>query len=211
MKRKTHRKLHKKRNTMMRLASVLLVLAFVSTCMLAGLLAKYNTSSTDGDSARVIGFGQLTLTETGDFRDDGKMVVIPGANMKKQAEVTFSGSESATYIFVEVELSEDWTLNADNATFSSIKDGVTMLQWKMDESWKYLLSENNSYVFYQELAPNVAFKDGIVANDGELIVEDEITKDSIESVKDIYIKFYVTAVQSGGFEDPTAAWKSISS
>ena len=52
-----------KKNTMMRLASVLLIAVLMSTCAISGTFAKYVTSDSSSDSARVArwGFNGTTL------------------------------------------------------------------------------------------------------------------------------------------------------
>ena len=49
------------------LAGILFCLILITTAMLGGLFARYTTSGSGSDSARVAKFGTLTLTETGDF------------------------------------------------------------------------------------------------------------------------------------------------
>ena len=53
-----------KKNTMMRVASALLVAVLLSTCAISGTFAKYTTTQTGSDSARVAKFG-VTITANG--------------------------------------------------------------------------------------------------------------------------------------------------
>jgi len=46
-----------KKNVMMRVASALLVAVLMTTCAISGTFAKYTTSKTDSDSARVAKWG----------------------------------------------------------------------------------------------------------------------------------------------------------
>ena len=71
-----------KKNNAMRLASVLLVLTLLTTCVISGTFAKYTTSTTGGDKARVAywGFGQAAATTIDLF--DGQY-----ANVKSSGEV----------------------------------------------------------------------------------------------------------------------------
>lgn len=55
-----------KKNKMMRLASGLLVAVLLTTCAISGTFAKYTTSGSATDSARVAKFG-VTVTATGDM------------------------------------------------------------------------------------------------------------------------------------------------
>lgn len=60
-----------KKNTMMRIASVMLVLALLTTCVISGTFAKYVTSGTGGDSARVAKWG-IKIAVTGDKAFDNE-------------------------------------------------------------------------------------------------------------------------------------------
>ena len=72
-----------KRNIALRLAGILFCLTLVSFYMVSGLFAKYMTRGQGSDSARVIKFGDITLTETGDFYEGGnKMWIVPGLDIK---------------------------------------------------------------------------------------------------------------------------------
>ena len=53
-----------KKNKMMRIASVLLIAAMLSTCVISGTFAKYVTSGTGSDNARVAKWG-VTVTPNG--------------------------------------------------------------------------------------------------------------------------------------------------
>ena len=53
-----------KKNNMMRIASVLLVAVLLSTCVISGTFAKYVTSDTATDSARVAKFGVDIVAKT---------------------------------------------------------------------------------------------------------------------------------------------------
>ena len=71
-----------KKNKAMRLASALLVLTLLTTCVISGTFAKYTTSTTGGDKARVAywGFGQAAATNIALF--DGEYI-----NVKSSGEV----------------------------------------------------------------------------------------------------------------------------
>ena len=63
-----------KKNTMMRIASVLLVAVLLSTCVISGTYAKYTSTVTTSDSARVAywGFNSSTVEiALFDYEDDG--------------------------------------------------------------------------------------------------------------------------------------------
>lgn len=196
-------------NIPMCIASVLFCLTLISIHLTSGLYAKYISSASGSGSARVIAFGDLTLTETGNFYEDNKLMIIPGVDLTKKAVVDFAGSEAATYVFVEVKPSA-WQVASDNESFSITLNSKTAMQWSIADGWMFLKSANGTYVYYRELAPNTVLDDAdIIAEDGKITVSDQITKNEIASMTGISIKLRATVVQSGGFESPEAAWNSV--
>ncbi|MBO5767242.1 MAG: hypothetical protein J6R49_01830 [Clostridia bacterium] len=190
-------------------AAILFCLTLFSAHLTSGLYAKYITTESGSDAARVITFGDLTLSETGDFYAENKLMIIPGVDLTKKATVDFSGSEAETYVFVEVEASSKWQ-TTDNYTFFIVNNGKTAMQWRIAEGWTLLASENGAYVYYRKLAPNSALNNvDIIAEGGRIEVSDRITKSEIESMTGISIKLRAAVVQSGGFENPEAAWNSV--
>lgn len=191
------------------IACVLFCLTMISIHLVSGLYAKYTTSSGGSDYARVIRFGNLTITESGDFCTDGKLMIIPGVDLKKKALANFDGSESATYVFVEVMLSDHWS-TTDNRTFSILSGTNVLMQWTVADDWTYLTKGTGTYIYYKELAPNTSLSTGIIKGE-KVTVSENITKDKITGMTGIYIKFRADVVQSGGFENAAAAWASVSS
>ena len=188
------------------LAALLFCLTLLSSHFTGGLYARYISRDSGEDSARVIRFGDLTLTETGDFKD-GEAYIIPGVNLTKDATVTFAGSESATYVFVEVE-ADGWTISgSDKRDFSY---GTNLLSWNVAEGWNYLSSDGSSYVYYRMLVPNEPLNADIIANNGQISVSADITKQHLATMTDITIDLRAAVVQVGGFDSVGAAWASVS-
>lgn len=195
-------------NIPMCIAAVLFCLTLISIHLTGGLYAKYISSDSGNDSARVIKFGDITITETGDFYDDNKLMIIPGVDLKKKAVIDFKGSEAATYVFAEIS-PIGWS-TTDNVVFSLLSNGKTAMQMSVADGWAFLKSDNGTYVYYRELAPNTELNDvDVIANDGKITVSDQITKSEIASMIGISIKLRATVVQSGGFANPEAAWNSV--
>lgn len=195
------------------IASVLLCLTLISVHLTSGLYAKYISSSAGSDSARVATFGELTITEMGDFYEGRKLMIIPGVDLKKRATVDFGGSEAATYVFVEIT-APNWEFDEDKKEFSYVIPPVSgdkiAMQWAVDDAWKFLEADNGTYVYYCALAPNTKLKNAdIIANEGKITVSDKITKSEIKTMIDITIELRAIVVQSGGFANPAAAWKSV--
>ena len=195
-------------NIPMCIASFLFCLTLISIHLTSGLYAKYISSASGNDSARVIKFGELTLTEEGDFYEGNKLMIIPGVALTKKATVSFSGSESATYVFVEITPSK-WS-TTDNKTFSLMSNGKTAMQWNVAEGWLFLKSDNGTYIYYRELTPNTELiATDIIAENGKIAVSNQITKSEIQVMTGISIKLRASVVQSGGFDNPESAWSSI--
>lgn len=198
-----------KMNIPMCLAGVLFCLTMVSVYMVSGLYARYSTSGTGSDSARVIKFGDISISETGDFQEGTKnMLVIPGVDLAKKAVVNFEGSEAATYVFVEVDLAGPWEYEETGKTFHIDVMDDTMVDWTVAEGWQYL--EDTNYVFYQELGPNTPLSADII-KESKIRVSDSITKTNIGTLQDASITFRASVVQSNGFENVQAAWASLQS
>lgn len=209
-------------NIPMFLAGILFCLTLFSIHMTGGLYAKYTTSGSGNDSARVITFGDLTLTESGKYQQNDtakEFKIIPGVNIQKQATVSFTGSEAATYVFVEVMPSDKWSVGTDNFAFTTLD---SKLSWAVANGWNYLKDTSSPWVYYIALGPNVALNKNIIADisgdstNGNIAVSDEITKSELAKLTDdsdnpiLSIKFQAYVVQSGGFETPAAAWASVS-
>lgn len=199
---------HNRSNIALRLAALLFVLVCISVWMMNGLFAKYRTSSSGGDNARVMSFGQLTITEEGDFENDHTAILIPGVDLKKKVTVNFTGSESSTYVFVEVGLSSHWS-TIDRKNFSAYDN---RLNWAVENEWTFLKTESTgTYIYYRELKPNeVLTAADFIANAGRISVDDKITKSEIVGMTGIQINLRSIVVQANGFKDATAAWASIS-
>lgn len=118
-----------KKNIMMRVASTLLIAVLLTTCAIAGTFAKYVTSETGSDSARVAEFG-VRITAYGQmFNDtyqgieagwtskdtvdgDGEDVVAPGTS-GDMVKMTLTGTPEVavrvTYEATAFDL-DNWTL-----------------------------------------------------------------------------------------------------
>ena len=204
---------HNRPNIALRLAAVMLMLVCISIWMLQGLFAKYRTSSSGEDSARVMSFGNITLTETGDFgTGGGTAYLIPGVDLKKDVSVEFTGSESATYVFVEVELPAHWS-SGDNIKFSAFTNRV---KWSVADNWTYLKLQDEpttEFVYYCEVPPNTSLEKKPFIAGGKITVDSTLTKKDLETIaglpEALQINLRAIVVQSNGFASPEAAWASV--
>lgn len=198
-----------KPNILMYLVAFLFCLTLISIHFSSGLYAKYISTASGGDGARVITFGDITLTETGDFYEANKLMIIPGVDLTKKAVVDFEGSEAATYVFVEVTPSA-CQVSEDGMHFSVVRNGKVAMQWAIAEDWDYLKADNGSYIYYCVVAPNTPLENAdIFADEGKITVSELITKDEVASLTGTAIQLRATAVQLTGFETPEAAWDSL--
>ena len=198
---------HNRSNIALRLAALLFVLVCISIWMMDGLFAKYRTSSSGGDNARVMSFGQLTITEAGDFENDHTAIIIPGVNLKKRVTVDFSGSESSVYVFMEAGL-PSWS-TTDQKNFSYKND---WLKWSVADGWTFLNTDGTGkYIYYRELAPNEVLSSAdFISSNGVITVSEKIKKSELAEMSSIQIDLRATVVQANGFKDAVAAWASIS-
>lgn len=140
-----------KKNTMMRVASVLLLAVLLTTCAIFGTFAKYTATGSGSDSARVAkwGFGTTTLTidlfdgnydNVANTTSDGKNLVAPGTTKTTIIDLIPSGQAAPEVAYkFEISVAEgssdttlldklDWYLGAtkyDN--FAAFKEAVAAL------------------------------------------------------------------------------------
>lgn len=196
-----------KLNIPMCIACVLLCLTLFSFHFCGGLYAKYTASGEGSDSARVIKFNNITLTETGDFYDGNKLMIIPGVDIKKEAKVDFEGSEAATYVFVKVTPTA-WSAAPDNKAFSLSAGAKELMSWQIADGWDYLA--DTQYVYYRTLEPNQKLDGVDIIKDGKIEVSAAITKGELGALTGVAIGLRATVVQATGFENAAAAWASVS-
>ena len=204
-------------------AMVLLWLVFVTTYLACGLYAKYSTTSGGSDSARVIAFRNLTVTENGDFdKKDGKneFIFLPGVDMTKDIEVSFDGSEADCFVFVKIE-APGW--NTDNhVTFI---DSRSLMSWAVNVGtteapvWQHLSSDGSTHVYYQILESNEVLDPCDVISEGKVYVNEAVGDNDMRALykactdaigtNPININVTAYAVQANGFESVSAAWTSL--
>ena len=198
-------------SVLIRVAAGLFFLTMVSVYLLGGLFARYVSSGNGSDSARVATFGDLTLTETGDFdgTEHKKGMIIPGVPLTKDAVVTFAGSEAATVVFVEVIFPEDTWETEDNRVFS-----YGGMSWSVASGWKYLCSDGyaagkNRYTYYKTLNPNTELVSEPIVADGTIYVDEEITKGNLAGLADADLSFRASVIQAGSFKTVEEAWTAM--
>lgn len=172
----------------------LLYLAVATFALTGVTFSRYVASAHSQDGARVITFGDLTVS------DSGSAQVQPGVAAKKDLTVRFEGSEAAVYVFVEVQ--GGWTRGADNRTYTY---GGGSLSWRVADGWTHL--QDN--VYYRELAPNTALDAGLIAG-GTVDVSENMTRTELEELsKALHIHVQAAAVQREGGDTAETAWARV--
>lgn len=114
---KSRRKTHKQNHILFSLVSVLLILVLLSTSMLSGLYARYATTVTGGDSARVAKFD---IRKEGSLISDLPLEYIPGDSgiytliITNRSEVTVKSTLSIRRLTDNLPL----TLELDGTPFA---------------------------------------------------------------------------------------------
>lgn len=200
--------------TIMHFALILLCVVLITSYATGGLYAKYKSGTSDYDDARVIRFGELTLTEKNSPSGDKTWIVIPGVNISKNPLVSFEGSEASTFVFVEVTVSDGWTFNSETGRFSY--NGK--MYWDIAEKWNYVCKDGSKYVFSyttERLIPNTVLQKEQIIKDGTVYVGTSITPTEVAAISNMKLTFRALAVQSSGFylegNPRLAAWQSLNS
>ena len=196
---------------LIRVAAGLFFLTMITVYLLGGLFARYVSSGHGSDSARIATFGDLTLTETGDFNgtETKKGMIIPGVPLTKDAVVTFAGSETATVVFVEVIVPEDTWETEDNRVFS-----YGGMSWSVASGWEYLCSDEYAggktrHTYYKTLDPNTELDSEPIVADGTIYVDEGITKGNLAGLADAELSFRASVIQAGSFKTVEEAWGAM--
>lgn len=172
----------------------LLYLAVATFALTGVTFSRYVASAHSQDGARVITFGDLTVT------DSGSVQVQPGVAAEKDLTVHFDGSEAATYVFVELKGS-DWTLDADGI----YHDAAGLMTWRVADGWTHL--QDN--VYYRELAPNTVLDAGLIAG-GAVNVSENMTRTQLQAAAGtLHICVQAAAVQREGGDTAETAWARV--
>lgn len=125
-----------KKTKFMRAALLLLVLTLITSCFVGGTFAKYTTSTTGSDSARVAywGFNDTASIKLDDLfktsydkNVEGKAdVIAPGTTNNATFAFKFSGAEAAPEVAYTFGISTEGSTIADD-----IKNN-TNIRWKLD-------------------------------------------------------------------------------
>ena len=187
-----------------------LSLVLLSSHITSGPYAKYSSQSTGSDGARVIKFGDLTVTETGDFTSVGanenQFIFVPGVDLEKNVLVTFAGSEASTIVFITVE-TPGWTLTNKK----NFADSQGQLTWSVADGWTHLETDGSTHVFYYALEPNAPMNNTPFIKDGKIQVNTNGTVDMYYDYPETSFTIQGYVVQANKFATAAEAWASLSS
>ena len=171
----------------------LLYLAVATFALTGVTFSRYVASAHSQDEARVITFGDLTVT------DSGSAQVQPGVAAEKELTVRFEGSEAAVYVFAEVQ--DGWTRGADGI----YHDATGLMTWRVADGWTHLRDN----VYYRELAPNTALDAGLIAG-GTVDVSENMTRTELQAAAGkLHIRVKAAAVQREGGDTAQIAWERL--
>ena len=196
-------------NIPMTLAGILFCLTLISIHFTGGLYARYTTSAAASDSARVVTFGQVTLTETVDGNTIHAAyghIVAPGVDINKDVNVAFTACEVDTYIFVEITAESGWTVSALNFTAGTAGNGNPVLSWSVDNRWTPVEGEKG--VYYKYVDTNTDWSAEVIAGK-TITVNPTTTAAQLADVVNCDLEFRAIAVQAGGFENAKDAWNAV--
>ena len=207
-----------KKNRMMRLASVLLVLTLLSTSVISGTFAKYTTSVTSNDKARVAKWGfeatnnSLVITDLFKNSYDGTVnsevdVIAPGTQNSVEApevDYTFEVAVETSGTTTNLDKNKNFKWKLDNTeydTFAQLKTALEALDGNQPNN-KYDAGKLPT-AFYGA-TPNGTIThtigwewkfDNITggASDNEDVLDTEMG--NADTLEDVSIKITITATQ----------------
>jgi hypothetical protein len=88
------------------------------------------------------------------------------------------------------------------------------MSWSVASGWEYLETDEDyagsiRYVYYQTLNPNAEFTNKPIVKDGEIQVNENITKTNITGLANAELSFRASVIQAGGFESVKDAWAAM--
>lgn len=143
-----------KKNKMMRLASGLLIAVLLTTCAIAGTFAKYTTSATSQDAARVAKWGfdnAASINITDLFKESYSNVQSSGAVGDISDVIAPGTGNSATFKFTydetnvaAPEVAYNFTVSVDGSVCDPTIASNPNIKWKLDNGewsdWGTLLN-----------------------------------------------------------------------
>ncbi len=134
--------INKKQYWIFRIAALLLCLTLISTYLLGGLYAKYITSATGEDSARVAKFDVAHMEEGTGFNTLFPLEIKPGTNAIYCFQAKNSG-EVLTEVAAELKIEGNLPIAVEYST-----DNTNWSEWDTEQSWCNVLPMDGKYYDY---------------------------------------------------------------
>ena len=173
-----------KKNTMMRIASILLVVTLLSTCVISGTFAKYVTKAEGKDQARVAKWGIL-LTMEGDElfapeyeADDDTYESQDGAKLSVRVDPDYDGD-------IKDLVAPGTTNDGFKATITGKPEVAVRYTLHIDADWSDVVLPAGEYTDFTKLVKN---------EDGELGYFEKFTLDKDYAP----VKWDITVAKNGG-------------
>lgn len=174
-------KLHKTK-VKLPISAYLLYLAIASFLLVGVSFSRYIVSTNKGDHARVAKFGELELVEND--LNDHIYKVIPGVPLRKSPVINYTANEMSAYVYVSITAPK-WKYDETNKKFTIQREATTLLEWKIDEHWSYLESENSVYIFYLEVPAQQSLNDVSIISNNEIKVSENIKASELSGVNSL--------------------------
>ena len=202
MKQETQKE--KKKRIRLPFSAVLMYLLLIAILLSGVTFSRYVTGTAVADSARIAYMKDVSISETGNFTEQNKWIILPGVDMQKNATVHFEGSEMACYIFLEIE-TNGWTRTGEHS-YACLVDGKEVLSWDVGAEWTFLSGDNDGEVYYRIVSANDPFDSEVLGNGGTIIVSKELTRTQLEKLTenlttDLSIDIGAAAVQYHGYPE----------
>ena len=183
---------HKKRIPFHVYLTYLVIMSMVFTGV---AFSKYVISSSVDDHARVVHYGELSFSN-----NKKNAMIIPGVNIEEKSKISFTGSETANYIFLKVSTGNQWMNVATNPyAFKTTQDDY--LNWSVDRSlWTILKTDATESIYYTVVQPNTNLKDYNVVKNNLIYVSKQLTHSQIKKYdpSQMNIQFTAIAMQYNG-------------
>lgn len=179
---------------------VYLIYLFIFSLMLSGAtVSRYIVSSNITESARMVRFGEIYITNGRDPYEEENINIVPGAEYQKNPTVNFDGSEIESCIFLKVNYPE-WIYDEEDKSFSYISNDKKMVSWNICKEWNYLKNDGTGNIFYIFIPPNIKFCQSIIYNNIMKVSSDIINSDIQAISSDVNLQFEVFVTQVNDFD-----------
>ena len=185
-------------------SAVLIYLLLIAILLSGVTFSRYVTGTTVADSARVAYMKDISISETGNFTEQNKWIILPGVDMQKNATVHFEGSEMACYIFLEIK-TNGWT-RTDEHSYACRIDDTEALSWNVGTDWIFLSGDNGGAVYYRIVSANTEFDSEVLGDGGTITVSRKLTRTQLEKLTEdltteLSIDIGATVVQYHGYSE----------